>query len=76
MYPALFESGLFPETLILILRLFGRFNPLALGRCHESRIDHQLVDRVPRLGDDKLQVQVGQTGTTMVCVPVQSGFTE
>jgi len=40
MRPALFESGLFPETLILILRLFGSFNPLPLGRGCESRIDY------------------------------------
>jgi hypothetical protein len=52
---ALFDSGLFPGTLILTLR---SFNPLSLGRGCDSRIDHYLVDRVPRLGDDKLQVHV------------------
>ena len=48
------------ENLILSLRLFESSNPLPLSRGCESRIDHYLVDRVPRLGDDKLQVQVGQ----------------
>lgn len=50
--PALFENGLFSETLILTLR---SSNPLPLGSGCESRINHYLVDRVPRLGDDKLQ---------------------
>ena len=56
MCSALFENGLLPETLIL-----ASSNPLPLGRGCESRIDHYLVDRVPRLGDDELQMQVGQT---------------
>ena len=47
----------FLETLIAMI---GRLDPLPLGRGCESRVDHYLVDRVPRLGDDKLQVQVGQ----------------
>src|ERR1700693_4385593 len=51
-------SGVFLlETLIA---MFGSIDTLPLGRGCESRIDHYLVDRVPRLGDDKLQVQVGQ----------------
>jgi hypothetical protein len=55
MCPALFDSGPFPEALILTLR---SSNPLPLGRGCDSRIDHYLVDRVPRLGDDKLHVHV------------------
>src|ERR1700704_4796754 len=47
----------FLETLIALLR---SMDTLPLGRGCESRIDHYLMDRVPRLGDDKLQVQVGQ----------------
>jgi hypothetical protein len=51
----------FWETLILVLILtLRKLYPLPLGRGCESRIDHYLVDRVPRLRDDKLQVQVGQ----------------
>jgi len=51
-------SGVFfLETLIA---MFGSMDTLPLGRGCESRIDHYLVDRVPRLGDDKLQVQDGQ----------------
>jgi len=55
MFPAQFDSGRFAETLILTLR---SSDPLPLGRGCDSRIDHYLVDRVPRLGDDKLQVHV------------------
>jgi hypothetical protein len=50
------EWPLFAETLI---PTFSNSNPLPLGRGCESRVGHHLVDRVPRLGDDKLQVQVG-----------------
>jgi hypothetical protein len=51
-------SGVFfLETLIA---MFGRMDTLPLGRGCESRIDNYLVNRIPRLRDDKLQVQVGQ----------------
>jgi len=53
--PRSVRQCLFPETLILTLR---SSNPLPLGRGCNSRIDHYLVDRVPRLGDDKLHVHV------------------
>jgi hypothetical protein len=51
------EWPLFRETLISI---FGSSNPLPLGRDSGSRIDHHLVNGVPTLSDDKLQVQVGK----------------
>ena len=40
--------------------MFEGMDTLPLGRGCDARIDHYLMDRVPRLGDDKLQVQVGQ----------------
>jgi hypothetical protein len=51
------SDGSFLEALIAMV---GSMDPLPLGRGCESRIDHYLVDRVTRLRDDKLQVQVGQ----------------
>ena len=39
--------------------IFGSSNPLPVGRGREPWVDHYLVDRISRLGDDKLQVQVG-----------------
>ena len=56
MCPARFEIGLSGA----LIAMFGSMDTLPLGRGCKSRIDHYLVDRVPRLGDDKLQVQVGQ----------------
>jgi hypothetical protein len=53
--PGLLESGDFPKTLILTL-LFASSNPLSFCRSCESRIDHHVVYRVSRLGDDKLNV--------------------
>jgi len=38
--------------------MFEGMDTLPLGRGCDARIDHYLVDRVPRLGDDKLQVHV------------------
>lgn len=39
--------------------IFWSANPFRLGRGCESRIDHYLVDGVPALSDDELQVQIG-----------------
>src|SRR5690348_11387335 len=38
--------------------MFEGMDTLPLGRGCDARIDHYLVDRVPRLGDDKLQMHV------------------
>jgi hypothetical protein len=40
--------------------LLGSADALSFGRDCAPRVGHYLVDRVPRLGDDKLDVQVGR----------------
>src|SRR5690348_13263072 len=50
--PRSFESS--PHFLV-----FGSSDPLSLGGGCETRISHNLVDRVARLRNDELQMQVG-----------------
>src|ERR1700675_4977367 len=43
-----------------LIATFGSMDPLPLGRGCDPRGDHHLVNGVPTLGNDNLQVQVGQ----------------
>src|SRR6266849_2976642 len=55
MFPALIENGPFSRSPSL---LFGSMNALPFGRSREPGVGHHAVDRVSRLGDDNLRVQV------------------
>ena len=39
-----------------LIAMIGSMDPLSLGRSCKTGIDHHLVDRVPGLSDDKLQM--------------------
>ena len=74
MCPALFENGLFPETPNPYFFGSSTRSPSAVVAIPGSITIWWIV--FPDWATINCKCRSGRPGTTMVCVPVQSGFTE